>query len=129
MLFLSIVHHYLAWHYSRAFVEIFHVWRNFLWFIAHFFSLKDLMLSWFSPWKRMVEGRGNTWDLEDLASFIIIGLISRIIGAILRTIIIVIGLVSLTITFVGGFIIYAFWVVAPAVLIGLLVAGFTLIFS
>lgn len=75
----------------------------------------------------MVEGRGNTWDLEDLASFIIIGLISRLIGAILRTIIIAIGLVSLTITFVGGFVVYAFWIVAPAVLIGLVVAGVTLI--
>ncbi|MCD5381679.1 MAG: hypothetical protein LR008_03865, partial [Candidatus Pacebacteria bacterium] len=85
MLFLMIVHRYFIWHYSRAFLEIFHVWRSFLWFVAHFFSITQLIRSWFSPWKRVVEGRGNKWDLEDLAGFIIIGLMSRIIGFILRT--------------------------------------------
>ena len=95
MLFLSIAHHYLLWHYSRAFLEIFHVWFNLIWFVVHFFSIPQMMMSWFSPWKRMVEGRGRKFNMEDLAGFIIIGLISRILGFILRTTLITLGLFCL----------------------------------
>ncbi len=127
MLFLSIVHHYLLWHYTRAFVEISHVWRNFLWFVVHFFSLPQLLRSWLSPWKRIVEDRGEAWNFEDLAGFIIIGLVSRIIGFILRTIIITIGTMSLLFTIAGGIIVYLFWIVAPAIIIGLLLLGISLL--
>ena len=127
MLFLSIVHHYLLWHYTRAFIEIFNVWTNLMWFVVHFFSIPQLMMSWFSPWKRMIEPRRKKWDLEDLAGSIIIGFISRIIGFILRTVVIAIGLVSLFITVAGGLIVYIFWVAAPLVIIGLLGFGITLL--
>ncbi len=77
---LTILHHYLIWHYTRAFGEIRHVAKNLLWFVVHFFSLPQLIRSFFAPYRRMTEERGNTFNLEDLASFVIIGLISRIIG-------------------------------------------------
>ncbi|NCN12000.1 hypothetical protein GW937_01630 [Candidatus Kaiserbacteria bacterium] len=129
MLFLSISHHYLFWHYSRAFMEIFHVWLNLLWFVIHFFSLPQLMRSWISPWKRIVEGRGEKWNLEDLAGYIIIGLVSRIIGFILRTVVITIGLFCLLCTIVAGFAVYAFWIAAPLLIIALVVFGVTLLFA
>lgn len=128
MMFLTIMHHYLLWHYSRAFLEIFHVWLNLLWFVVHFFSIPQLMRSWTAPWKRMVEGRGEKWNLEDLAAYVIIGIISRIIGFILRTIVIFIGLVCLLFTTVAGFVTYAFWVAAPFIILALLGFGLTLLF-
>jgi len=127
MLFLSIMHHYLLWHYSRAYREIFHVWLNLLWFIVHFFSLPQLMRSWLAPWKRMTEGRGEKWNLEDLAAFVIVNIISRIIGAILRTTVIITGLLSLTTTIVAGFIVFIFWVFAPLAIIVLLGFGISLL--
>lgn len=129
MLFLSIVHNYLLWHYSRAFLEIFHVWFNFIWFVIHFFSIPQLMRSWLSPWKRITESRGNKWNLEDLAGFIIIGLISRIIGFILRTSVIVIGLISLLFVILIGFSIYALWIALPLIIIAMAVFGITLIIA
>lgn len=75
----------------------------------------------------MVEGRGEKWDLEDLAGFIIIGIISRIIGFIMRTVVIFIGLVSLFIVVTGGFLVYAFWIAAPIIIIALLGFGITLL--
>jgi hypothetical protein len=127
MLFLSIVHHYLLWHYSRAFLEIFHVWFNFLWFIVHFFSLPQLLRSLFSPWKRIVEERGNKWDFEDLAAYIIIGFFSRLIGFLIRGTIIILGLLCLFLAIFAGFAVYLFWVAAPLIIIGLLVLGLTLL--
>lgn len=125
MVFLTIVHHYLLWHYSRAFLEIFHVWFNLIWFTVHFFSIPQLMRSWFSPWKRMTERREKKWDLEDLAGFIVVNLISRIIGFILRTIIITLGLICLFTVVTGGFVVYAFWVAAPLIIILMLWFGIT----
>lgn len=128
MLFVSIVHHYFLWHYTRAFLEIFHVWFNLIWFVVHFFSLPQLMRSWASPWKRMIEDRGEKWNLEDLAGYLIIGLLSRIICFIIRTIIIFIGLVCLLLTVLSGFAVYLFWILAPFIIIGLLGGGITLLF-
>jgi hypothetical protein len=129
MLFLSIVHHYLTWHYSRAFLEIFHVWLNLMWFVVHFFSIPLLLRSLFSPWKRISEGRGDKWSLEDLAGYLVIGLVSRIIGFVLRLSIIVVGLISLFIVVFGGFAVYVFWLAAPLVIIGLLASGITLLIA
>ena len=123
MLFLSIVHHYLLWHYSRAFYEIFHVWLNLLWFVIHFFSMPQLLRTWVSPWKRMVEGKGEAWNFEDLAGYIIINFLSRLVGFIMRTAILVSGLVSLIFTAIAGFIVYVFWIVAPVAIVGLFVSG------
>jgi len=123
------MHHYVLWHYTRAWLEILHVWKNLTWFVINFFSLPQLMLSWLSPWKRMTEGRGETWNLEALASYIIIGIISRIVGAIMRTVVIFLGLVSLAIVITGGFITLLFWAVAPMIIIGFLGFGFTLLLA
>jgi hypothetical protein len=127
MLFLSIVHHYFFWHYSRAFIELFTTWKNFVWFIGHYFSLKQLLFSWFSPWKRTIEGRGEKWNFEDLAGYIIINLVSRIVGAVIRTIIIFLGLVSLLASIILGVCALIFWLFAPLVIISLLGFGLTLL--
>jgi len=129
MFFLSIAHHYLLWHYSRAFYEMFRVWLNLLEFVVQFFSIPQLMRSWVAPWKRMTEERTKKWDFEDLAGVIIINILSRVVGALLRTIIICIGLVSLLITTVGGFVVYAFWVAAPLAIFLLLALGVGFLFA
>ena len=78
------------------------------------------MRSWFAPFKRITEGRGDKFDLEDLASYIIIGFLSRILGALVRTIIIVIGLITLALTVIGGFAVYLLWALVPFMIIGIL---------
>jgi len=75
----------------------------------------------------MVEDRGEKWNLEDLAGYIIIGLLSRIVGFLVRTVIIVIGLVCLLFTVIAGFAVYLFWIAAPFVIIFLLGLGITLL--
>lgn len=129
MLFVSVAHHYLLWHYTAAFKEILHVSKNFMWFVVHFFSLPQLLRSYFSPWKRMTEDRGQTLSFEDLAGFVIINLISRIIGMILRTIIILSGITALVLLLIGIVVTYVFWLFAPALLLVSLYYGFVLIFA
>lgn len=129
MLFISILHHYLLWHYQNALREILHVWRNLVWFTFNFFSISQLLRSYFQPWKRVTEGRGRTFKFEDLAGFIIINLISRMLGMLIRTSIIVAGLITLTLLVVGIILTYIFWLLAPILLVLSLYYGLVLMFS
>ena len=128
MLFVSILHHYILWHYTQAFAEILHIWKNLFWFTINFFSLSELMRSFFSPWKRITEERGNGFNFEDLAGFIIINLISRIIGMILRTVIILAGVAVLLILIAGIILTYLLWVTAPLLIISSLYFGLNFMF-
>jgi len=117
MLFFSIAQHYLVWHYTRALREILHVWRNFFWFTLNFFSMSQLLGSLLSPFKRMTEPKGEGFSFEDLASFIIINLISRLIGFTLRLGIIILGVLSLALLTILIVVTYIFWLLAPALII------------
>jgi len=75
----------------------------------------------------MTEERGNSFNFEDLAGFIIINLISRLIGMLMRTVIIVIGVTSLLVLSVGIVLTYIFWVTAPIIIVGCLYYGILLL--
>jgi len=123
-----IIHDYFVWHYGRAWLEMWGLWRNYMWYVVHVFSLPQLMRSWLSPFKRISEGRGSKLSLEDFASYIIINILSRVVGAVARTAVICAGLVTLLVTVIVGFLIYAAWMILPFLIIGLLGAGLSLLF-
>lgn len=129
MIFTSIISDYFRWHYGRAFGELFHVWLNFLWFIIHFFSLPQLARSLFSPWKRMTEEKQSGFSFENFAAYIVVNLLSRTVGFIMRGTVILIGLTILISTVVTGLIVSLFWVIAPIVIIGALGLGVSLLIS
>jgi len=129
MLFLNIMHHYILWHYVSAFGEIAHISKNFFWFTVHFFSLPQLIRSYFAPWKRMTEERGDVFNFEEMAGFVIVNILSRVVGATLRTCIILAGLIAILIVLIGTIITFIFWVLAPAAIITCLILGITLLFS
>lgn len=128
MLFTTIIQHYFLWHYTRAYAELLHVLKNIIWFFVHFFSLPQMAKTLFSPFKRMTEEKHKSWDFEDFAGRIIINFISRIIGAILRGTVLLLGITVLTITILGGAIVYALWFIAPVLIVGAIMAGITLLF-
>lgn len=117
MLFALVIHHYLLWHYGQAFRQIRHLSKNFLWFTVHFFSLPQLARSLIAPWRRITTERGSRFNLEDLAGYLIINLISRLIGVVLRTIVITLGLLTLLLLIIGTVIIYLAWILAPLLII------------
>lgn len=129
MLLTTVLHHYLLWHYTAAFGEIWHIFKNFVWFTVHFFSLPQLLRSLFAPWKRITEDRGNSLSFEDMASFVVVNLFSRLVGMILRSTLILSGLFSLLILFVLGIATYLFWLLAPACLIVSLYFGLVFLFA
>ncbi len=117
MLFALVIHQYLWWHYGQAFRQIRHLAKNFLWFTVHFFSLPQLTRSLIAPWRRITTERGRRFSLEDVAGYLIVNLISRLIGAMIRTIVITLGLLTLLTLTVGTIIVYAAWILAPLLIV------------
>ncbi|MEN9920255.1 MAG: hypothetical protein RL538_148 [Candidatus Parcubacteria bacterium] len=129
MIFTNIISDYFRWHYSKAFKELFHVWINFLWFITHFFSLKELLISLFSPWRRMVEAKQEGWSFEGFLSYIIINILSRLVGFIMRSGVIVTGTICLLLIVALGLTTIALWVVLPVGSVIATLAGISLLAS
>lgn len=87
--------HYLFWHYTRAYRDIFAMYLNFAWFVAHFFSIPLLLRTLFAPWKRITAGH-KKFDLEDWAEAVTFNILSRVTGFLVRTVLIVLGLCVLS---------------------------------
>lgn len=85
--------------------------------------MPELLRSWISPWKRMTEERTKAWDVEEFLGSIVINIISRIIGFLMRTVVLIIGTISLTVMLVGGVLVFLVWTVAPALIIFLIILG------
>ncbi len=129
MIFTGIISDYFRWHYGRAFSELFHVWLNFLWFIIHFFSLPQLGRSLFSPWKRMTEEKQKGFSFEAFAAYIIINLLSRLVGFLMRGTVLLLGLIVLAGAIMAGALTFLFWFAAPVVIVVLLGMGVSLLIS
>lgn len=106
---------YLLWHYGNALTNIVVVWGNFIWFIFHFFSTFVLLRTLFAPWERIHEAypKKGQFDLEFFFGTLLVNIIMRIVGALVRLAFILISLALFLCVFSVGSLFIVFWVVAP----------------
>lgn len=119
---------YFKWHYFDSLKDAAVIWRDFLFFIYHFFSLKYLVLSFFKPWRRMGEVYGGGLNIYDFLETIIINTILRLVGMLIKIITFVLGLTAEILTFFGGLIFLAFWFFLPLIFVFVFLKGFILLF-
>lgn len=105
--------HYLLWHYTTGFADLFGVVRNFLWFFYNFFSIPLLLRTLFSPLERLQEKYTGGLDVAEFFSTLAVNIIMRLVGAALRLFVIVFGLLTLTATGGIGSILFVAWVFLP----------------
>lgn len=128
MFFLTIVRDYTIWHYSTALVAFVRLYKNFWWFTVQLFSIPQLASSLFAPFKRITERRAGLFDIEAWAGFIIINIVSRLIGFVVRMCIIIAGIGALILLCLLAVIWYGIWLAAPAIISYCLVYGIYLLF-
>jgi ATP-dependent Clp protease ATP-binding subunit ClpA len=105
---------FLKWHYSEGINFYIKRWVFTLKFIIHYFSLPLLLETLFSPWKRLVsEDAGPGFNLSKYFENLTFDLVSRGIGAVVRIILFLVGLVFWLIIFVGGLLGIIIWLVLP----------------
>lgn len=110
--------HYLYWHYLVAPRNLLGIWRNFLTFDWHFFSIGLLLKTFFRPWKRIVVlKRVRGFDPKEFLERQIGNLFSRFLGMIVRSFVIALGCLAEIATCISGLVILLAWLVLPLILI------------
>jgi hypothetical protein len=124
MNWVLIVPYYIRWHYSQALLDMEQNFRNFLKFIYNFFSIHLLLFSLFAPWERMNEGYAKGLDIEAFFGTLVTNTIMRIIGALVRTIVIIFGIIFLLLACICVVVATVTWLIMPAIIMFLFLFGF-----
>ncbi len=124
MKFFMIGPYYLNWHYTRGFIELFKNLWNFIIFEFHFFSVKDLLLTLLSPFQRLHENYGRSIiDFERVFSALVVNIVMRIIGFFIRSFILFMAFISITLSLIAIPIILIIWLALPFLLLILFVGS------
>lgn len=116
----NILFKWLFWHFIEVPKEILKAWKNFLVFNFHYFSVVGLLKSLLAPWRRQTESYGKGFDPKRYLTVFASNMISRVLGAAVRTVIILLGLIFEVLVFAAGLAVLISWLLLPA----LVLAGF-----
>ena len=120
----SLIISYFAWHYSRAFVEIWNTCTNYIWAVWHFFSVPLLLKTFFSPWHKMDVEYGKGFSIDNFFGPLIVNTLMRLVGMVMRAIIVCLGLICIVVVFSFGVFITIVWIFLPVIFVTLLWQGF-----
>jgi len=119
--------HYTHWHYGRAYSDMYRVWMNLFWFIFNFFSVTTLLSTFLQPFKRMDEGYPKGFDPSGWAQVVIVNVLMRFVGMMMRAIMILFALFLSLLLFLFGIIVFVVWTIMPAFLVAIVVLGMYLL--
>ena len=108
---------YLSWQFLEVPANILRAWRNFLKFNLNYFSIPLLFKSFFSPWRRYSVPYGRGFDIGRYFTTLFSNLIFRFLGMIMRSFLIIIGLLVEVFIIFGGLTIFFGWLILPILLI------------
>ena len=124
----NIVFQYIGWHFIDTTKGILRGWSNCLKFNLNYWSAITLLKTFLSPWRRYKFSYGRGFDFGRYFEVFTFNLFSRILGAILRSVFIALGLASGVLIFFSGLFVISLWLVLPVLFILGFFYGFKLLF-
>lgn len=124
----NIILQYLQWHFVDQPRAILRAWKNFLLFNLNYWSVPSLLKTFFSYWRKYRYSYGRGFDIKGYLETFSFNAISRVMGAIMRSILIFFGIISEIFIFFAGIIVFAGWLALPILILTGLWLGFTNIF-
>ncbi|MBI2626034.1 MAG: hypothetical protein HYW69_00365 [Candidatus Nealsonbacteria bacterium] len=124
----NIFFQYLEWQFIGTPRGILKGWRNCLKFNLNYWSVVALLKTFFSHWHRYKFSYGKGFDFKRYSEAFIFNIISRVLGAILRSFFIVFGLAVEIFIFLTGLVVILIWLFLPLILISGIVLGFKILF-
>ena len=125
---LAFVQEYMRWHYDEGVKEVWEFWKNLLRFGYHFFSILLLLKTLFTPLYRIHDKyEWRMMSLEPILESLALNGMSRVLGFIMRMVLIVVGLVFEAIVLIIGPILFIVWITLPALSIIMVLTGFVLL--
>lgn len=108
---------WVFWHFTEAAGGILRAWKNFLRFNLGYFSVGSLIKSLLSPWRGDKAAYTRGFDPKQYFNTFFANMISRALGAIIRLVIIAVGLALEAVIFLIGAFVLIFWICLPVIVI------------
>ncbi|MEK7503755.1 MAG: hypothetical protein AAB577_02120 [Patescibacteria group bacterium] len=108
---------YLVWHFFDTPKGILRGWQNCLRFNLNHWSVPLLLRTWFSPWRRYKSSYGKGFSFSKYFEVFTFNLTSRVIGAIMRSVLIIMGSLAQILVFFAGATVFLTWLVLPLLLV------------
>ncbi len=108
---------FLIWYWTGGIKKYFSNWNNFLYHFLTIFSVRHLFATLFSPWRKDLSPK-NWIGLHPIleAQRVVVNIILRFFGAMVRFFVASFGVVMTTITFIVGLFFLIVWILAPILL-------------
>lgn len=105
------------WHFYEMPKFLLGVWKNYILFALNYFSLPLLLKSFFSPWKKYRWNYPNIVNFGEFVGTFISNVFSRLLGALMRAVLIIVGIVFQVFVIFVGLIIFLLWLLVPFIMI------------
>ena len=119
---------YFRWHYSQALDDLLNISKNSFSFVLNVFSVKELTLNLFSPFERITVDYSREWSFEGTVGAWIVNGLMRLVGAVIRLIIILLGLISLAFALILSIIAFFIWLLWPFLIVVSFLLGLKIFF-
>jgi len=117
---------FFVWWYRELAHQLLLFLKQFFIYLADLFSVKLCLKTLLSPWKRdQIDYEGLT--LQDKFQVLILNMISRLVGAVIKFFTLISFCVVFVISFAISLVIFLGWFFYPLVLIGIIIWGLRLI--
>lgn len=117
---------YIRWQFVGVPTKILMAWKNFLQFGLNYFSIPQLLKTFFSPWRRYQWFYPRGFDAWRYLETFFSNLISKTLGAVFRTVLILVGILFEAFILAVGFLVFLGWFILPIFLILGIYHGFRL---
>jgi ATP-dependent Clp protease ATP-binding subunit ClpC len=103
---------YLAWHYGNGMAGVVTLWKNGIEFFYHYFSIPVLLATLFTPFRRVYKVKqGSGFSFQEWADRTSYNLLSCVMGAIIRSAVIVTGIVCIVLVGLVGLLGVCLWII------------------
>lgn len=118
---------YVIWHYTAGLWAALAVARNLLRFTFHFFSVGLMFKTLFSPWRRLGEDYASGLHPNEWLATLTVNTLMRVVGAAMRLVLIIFGLIALVVVAVGSVVVMLMWILWPVLVLTSLMGGLFLL--
>lgn len=104
---------WLKWHFLESPKIFVSIWKNYILFSINYFSLILLIKTFFSPWHKYKWDYPKVFDIAEFFNALISNFFSRIIGALIRLVLIFVGLIFFISILFVGLVLFLIWILIP----------------
>ena len=116
MIMVKVLVQFVYWYLIDVPKKILKGWRNFLKFNLEFFSIPLLFKTLFSYWRQYKWHYGQAFGISSYLETFVSNMISRVLGMIIRSGLIVAGLLVEIFIFLAGMVVFVGWFCLPVLL-------------